>query len=133
MFTNNLLMGVILFVTLPMFFFVVTSYCIFQYKCFANHYQSKPVLYVTTLPMINIIIIHNIVNPPPPKPPLPFPPATGTQYLTNHTLTVGITKFRKICKYFTSLLPLIDEFIRLITVTPHHGSHRKWYTNPKVL
>ena len=38
---------------------VATNYSNLMYQCFTNHYQSDPVLYITSLPMItNKLPIH---------------------------------------------------------------------------
>ena len=31
---------------------IATNYCNLLYQCFTNHYQSDPVLYITSLPMV---------------------------------------------------------------------------------
>ena len=80
---------------------IATNYSNLLYRCFTNHYQSDPELYITSLPMITnnignfhcqcIIFNHNIGN---------FLPI-GSQYFANHQFTNGTGKFTNSCQWFT--------------------------------
>ena len=76
---------------------VATNYSNLIHQCFINHYQSDPMFYITSLPIIReincqyIITNHSIGN---------FLPI-GSQCFTNYQFTNGIGKFTNSCQWFT--------------------------------
>ena len=84
------------FYYIPHIVAIATNYSNLLYQCFTNHYQSDPVLYISSLPMIinNLLII--ITNHTIDK----FL-SIGSQCFTNHQFTNDTGIFTNSCQWFT--------------------------------
>ena len=83
------------FYYIPYIAAIATNYSDLLHQCFTNHYQSDPVLYISSLPMIInifqfIITSHSIDK---------FFPI-GSQYFTNHQFTNDTGKFTNRYQWF---------------------------------